>query len=199
MAAVACVLVLSFAVLGCGSSSTSSSSSTSASTSASTSSVSDATAQWRAKVQQQCRENEAAVERLGYIHITYGGIVRIGLPAVKQKLDVYLGRLLAVMRAEGQRGDQLTPPPQFHSFAVTAHRLNAQEQSITESLRTSVDKSQTARELSAAFTTWLRANEPLEARSEVLARDANVLACLTGHPQLPAPQSSEPAAGQSSA
>jgi hypothetical protein len=39
-----------------------------------------------------CREKRAAIAGLGNVHITYAGIARAGLPAVKRSLDGYLAR-----------------------------------------------------------------------------------------------------------
>jgi hypothetical protein len=52
---------------------------------------------WADQAQQLCSAKHAAIQALGYVHITYGGIERVGLPAAARVLDRYLARLVGVL------------------------------------------------------------------------------------------------------
>jgi hypothetical protein len=87
VAALALSAALSLGGTGCGGSTSATDTKTSAPAAAS------ARAAWAARTQELCREKRAAIAGLGYVHITYAGIARVGLPAVKRALDRYLGQL----------------------------------------------------------------------------------------------------------
>jgi hypothetical protein len=166
---VVCVSV-AFALLGCGSSSPKTSTSASSTSAA-------ATAAWAARTQQLCVQKEAAIAQLGNVNITYGGIARIGLPAVKQLLDRYLGRLLGILRLFHQRQLQLTPPPSFAPAVAQAAQLDLEAQAATTRVRSDIANAQTANQLSAAFQTWLTTLKGLTPRGDALARQLNLPKC----------------------
>lgn len=132
---------------------------------------------WDAQTQALCREKQAAIANLGSVHITYGGIARLGLPAVKQLLARYLRRLLAVLRHFSARQQQLATPPSRLAIMAKVRGLDAELQAATVHLRTELASVTSATGLSAAFRTWLSALQRLGARGEVLARQLKLPAC----------------------
>jgi hypothetical protein len=173
-------LTLSIGTSGCGSSSSESSNTTAA-----TSTVTppaNAALRWRTRTQEVCRAGRAAVARLGYVHITEAGIAQLGLPAVKQKLDSYLGRLLAILRSESRQQQRLAPPPELGSAATAERRIERDEQQATGSLRAAVASAKTAGQLSAAFRVWLHRDAQLVAEANALARRLHLPGCVAGAP-----------------
>src|SRR5689334_17912426 len=110
-------------VLGCGSSKTSTHSA----------SVSEAStlAAWRASTQQLCTEKRSAIAGLGNVDITYGGIARLGLPAVKRLLDGYLGRVIGVVDTFDRRGRALATPPSVKPTIALAFELDRETTAAT--------------------------------------------------------------------
>jgi hypothetical protein len=164
------VLVLAVVLAGCGGSS--SSGPTSRTTSAST--QQSQTAAWRSSVTQLCLRKRAAIGQLGSIHITYGGIARVGLPAVKRSLERYLERLQAVLREFAARRRALTTPPSLTSTVRQVDLLDAQSRATTSRLQTAVAGAGSAAELSAAFRTWLATLQRLSERGNTLARQLDL-------------------------
>ena len=142
----------------------------------SSTSVTDGNA-WATKTQQLCREKRAAIVRLGYIHITYAGIARVGLPSVKRSLESYLGRLLAVLRDFSQRQQQFATPPSLVPTMKQATEVDAESQQATSRLRQEVANTKTAAGLSAAFQRWTASLQRLAARGDALARQLNLPDC----------------------
>lgn len=134
-------------------------------------------AAWDAKTQELCREKQAAIANLGSVHITYGGIARLGLPAVKQLLARYLDRLLALLRRFAARQQQLTTPPSRVSIMTRVRALDREVQAATVQLRAQLSNVTNAEGLSAAFRTWLVALKRLGARGEALAHQLKLPAC----------------------
>lgn len=160
---------LALVPLGCGGSSSKSSSTTA---------TSNAAALWRNRTQQICKDGQAAIAKLGYVEITYAGIARVGLPAVKQKLDVWIGRLLAILGAVAQQQRLLHPPTELSSAATAERQVETQEQHITQQLRSDIAASRTAREFSAAFRSWVQSDQEVVARGNSLASQYGLLACV---------------------
>jgi hypothetical protein len=147
----------------------------------STSSAStSARATWAARTQQLCREKRLMVGQLGSVHITYAGIARVGLPAVKRWLDRYLARLLAILRDSSQRQRQLPIPPSLSSTIAMATEIDRQSQSATRRLRHDVASAGTAAALSGAFRAWIATSQRLAARGDALARQLNLPMCRSG-------------------
>jgi hypothetical protein len=171
---VACVALLP-GLLGCGGN-------TSTTNKASTRSDVSASAReaWAVETQQLCLEKRAMIARLGYVHITYAGIARAGLPAVKRSLDRYLARLLAVLSDFSRRQRQLTTPPSLSSMMAMANAVDSQSQSATNRLRRDIASSKTPAELSAAFSGWITTTQRLAVRGDGLARQLNLPRCLSG-------------------
>ncbi len=136
-----------------------------------------AAAAWAASTQQLCREKQAAIASLGGIHITYGGIARAGLPAVKRSLDGYLSRLLAVLRDFSQRQRALATPPAFVPAMKAASQLDAESQATTRRLQTAVARVTSVQELTAAFRTWTTTLGALSAQGNAVAVRLNLPGC----------------------
>jgi hypothetical protein len=139
-----------------------------------------AIADWNSKTQELCRQKRAAIANLGSVHITYGGIARLGLPAVKRLLERYLDRLLSVLRRFATRQRALTTPPSRVSIMTEVRALDGQLQAATVHLRSAVAHVMSAAGLSSAFRAWLVTLQHLSARGEALARQLNLPACETG-------------------
>jgi hypothetical protein len=140
---------------------------------------------WASQTQQLCREKRAAIASLGYVHITYAGIARIGLPAVKGILDRYLLRLLAVLRTFSQRQHQLTTPPAFVSTMAVASEVDGESQAATIRVQQSVAGANSPAGLTAAFGVWLATLQRLSARGDALAQQLNLPACRSGSAATP--------------
>jgi hypothetical protein len=139
-----------------------------------------ALAAWASGTQHLCREKKAAIASLGYVDITYGGIARVGLPAVKHILDGYLARLLGVLRSFTTRQQQLVTPPSLRVTMAAANQIDQQAQSATTRLRDGVARAKTAGEFSDAFHAWVATLQRLVARDDKLAQQMNLPACLSG-------------------
>jgi hypothetical protein len=120
-------------------------------------------------------QKRAAVAQLGSIHITHGGIARVGLPAVKQSLERYLGRLEAVLREFAARRRALTTPPSLVATVHEVDQIDDQSQAATSQLKAAVARVGSAAELSVAFRTWLATLQRLAVRSNALAQQLNVV------------------------
>lgn len=142
-----------------------------------TTGASSAGVAWAAQTQALCREKRAAIAHLGSAHITYAGIARVGLPAVKRTLDAYLGRVLGVLRAFSSRQRQLTTPAADVSAMGTAAEIDAESQAATARLKAEIAGVGNARALSAAFRSWLASLQQLTARGNAVARQLNLPAC----------------------
>jgi hypothetical protein len=140
----------------------------------------NAVATWASRTQQLCREKRAAIARLGYVHITYAGIARVGLPTVKRSLEGYLGRLMALLRDFSRRQRQVATPPSVASTMRMATEADAQSQAATSRLRRAVMNAKTAVELSAAFRGWIATLRGLAARGDALAQQLNLPDCRSG-------------------
>jgi hypothetical protein len=141
-----------------------------------------ALAAWVSGTQHLCREKKAAIARLGYVDITYGGIARVGLPAVKRILDRYLARLLGVLRSFTWRQQQLVTPPSLRVTMPVANQIDQQSQAATIRLRDDVARAKTAREFSDAFRAWIATLQRLVVRDNKLTQQMNLSACLSGSP-----------------
>ena len=139
-----------------------------------------ATAGWRAKTQQVCREKRAAIAQLGYVNITFAGIAQIGLPAVKRKLELYLTRLLAVLHRFAARQRQLRTPSPLVSAMGRASADNARAEQATEQLRLQIASAPSAIKLSSAFRDWTATLQRLAADGDQLARQLNLPGCRSG-------------------
>ena len=134
-------------------------------------------AAWDAKTQQICREKAAAIAGLGSVHITYGGIARLGLPAVKKLLEHYLDRLLSVLRHFAARQQQLATPPSRVSIMARARALDGELQAATVQLQSAVAGAPTPAAFSSAFRAWLATLQRLATRGEALAQQLKLPAC----------------------
>ena len=132
---------------------------------------------WDAKTQQLCTQKKAAIASLGDVHITYGGIARLGLPAVKRLLERYLDRLLAVLRQFAGRQRQLTTPPSLVAVMTKIMAVDVQIQASIVRLRAAVVQVTTAGGLSAVFRAWLSTLQQLSGQAEALAVHLNLPAC----------------------
>ncbi|HEY1591311.1 MAG TPA: hypothetical protein VGF81_05930 [Solirubrobacteraceae bacterium] len=101
----------------------------------------------------------------------------MGRPAVKQSLDVYLGRLQRVLREFSQRQQQLATPPWAVSTMAEAHQVDAQTQAATNRLRTALASATNANDLNAAFRSWLASLQRLAARGDAAARRLDLPDC----------------------
>jgi hypothetical protein len=164
------VALLTASVTGCGSSSSSSSNTT-----APRPSPPSQTAAWTSSVKQLCVQKRAAVTSLGSIHITYAGIARVGLPAVKRSLEAYLGRLQVVLREFAERRRALTTPSSLVSTVRVVDQIDDRSQAATSRLQAAVARAGSAAELSAAFRTWLATLQRLALRSNALAQQLNLV------------------------
>jgi hypothetical protein len=165
------VLLLAALLAGCGGSSSSSPSTTAASKP----SPAAQTAAWTSSVKQLCVQKRAAIARLGNVHITYAGIARVGLPAVKRDLEAYLGRLQAVLREFAARRRALTTPPSLVSTVQGVDQIDDQSTAATRRLQAAVARVGSASELSAAFRTWLATLQGLVVRGNSLAQQLNLV------------------------
>jgi hypothetical protein len=86
-------------------------------------------------------QKRAAVTSLGSIHITYAGIARVGLPAVKRSLEAYLGRLQVVLREFAARRRALTTPSSLVSTVRVVDQIDDQSQAATSRLQAAVTRS----------------------------------------------------------
>ena len=139
-----------------------------------------ATAGWRAKTQQLCRQKRAAVAQLGYVNITFAGIARIGLPAVKRKLESYLTRLLAILHRFAARQRQLRTPSPLALAMARASADNIRAEQATEQLRAQLAAAPSAIKLSSAFGDWTTTLQRLSAHGDVVARQLNLPGCRSG-------------------
>jgi hypothetical protein len=137
-------------------------------------------ATWAAETEQLCSEKRAAIARLGDVHITYAGIARVGLPAVKRSLDGYLGRLQGVLREFSQRQRELPAPSSVASTMRSVNSVDAQSQAVTSRLSAEVARASSAQQLSAAFGEWLAALGRLASRGDALARQLKLTGCMSG-------------------
>ncbi len=137
---------------------------------------------WNAKTEALCREKQEAIADLGSVHITYGGIARLGLPAVKGLLTRYLDRLVAVLRHFAARRQQLTTPASRVSVMTKVTELDGEVQAATVHLRTELAGVTSAPALSGAFRIWLTALQRLGARGETLAQQLKLPACESARP-----------------
>lgn len=137
---------------------------------------------WRAATEALCRQKQTAIASLGAIHITYGGIARLGLPAVKRLLERYLTRLLAILQKFASRQRALPTPPALVSTIRAVRALDDQLQAATVRLRAALAGVSTAAGLSAVFRTWLVTLQHLSVRGEALARRLDVPACESQGP-----------------
>jgi hypothetical protein len=147
-------------------------------TASGTSSASAQHAAWAAKTQQLCREKQTAIAQLGYVHITYGGITRLGLPAVKRLLDRYLARLLAVQREFYTRQGQVPTPAAVAAPVAIARRASRASQTATEIAIRRVAAAKTAKQLAGAFRLWLVTLAHLGAQQQSLAPQLDLPACF---------------------
>jgi hypothetical protein len=136
-----------------------------------------ATAGWRAKTQQLCREKRAAIAQLGNVHITFAGIAEVGLPVVKRKLEAYLTRLLAIVRRFAARQRQLPTPHPLASAMAQASADNVRAERATELLRQEIAAVRSASGLSSAFRAWTVTLHRLSADGDVLAENLNLPDC----------------------
>ncbi len=137
-------------------------------------------AAWASQTQKLCIAKRAAVARLGYVNITYAGIARVGLPAVKRSLDRYLANLLAVLNDFSHRQQGIATPPSLRPVISQAAAIDLQSQNATRRVRTVVASSNTAAELSAGFNAWLMTLQRLSARGDAVARQLGLGACRSG-------------------
>lgn len=168
----ACALALTSVPPGCGGSS---------STTSTTAPVNSAEL-WRNRTQQICADGESAIKALGFVHITYGGIAQLGVPAVKHKLDVYVDRLLAILQTVAQQQRELHPPAQLSAAATAEREIEGQEGDATRTLRRALDAAQSPLELSAAFNRWLERDQQLIDRGNTLARQYDLPECVAAAP-----------------
>jgi hypothetical protein len=187
IACVACAALL-LGVAGCGGSTShagttstnrAGSASTAPATTTSSAAASDR-AVWASRAQQLCREKGAAIARLGNIHITYGGIRRVGLPAVKRILDRYLVRLLAVLHGFSTRQQQLTAPAVVSAAVARAAAIDRRSQEATTRLRVDIARAGTPAAFAAAFRVWIATTARLAAQGDALARQLDLPACRSG-------------------
>lgn len=161
-------MLIASLLAGCGSSSTGTASTRTATAAASTTA-------WTSSVRQLCIQKRTAIASLGGVHITYGGIARVGLPAVKRSLNEYLGRLQAVLREFQARRRALSTPPSLVSTVRVVDQIDAQSQAATSRLQAAVARAGSAAELSSAFRAWLASLQGLVVRSDALARQLNLV------------------------
>lgn len=187
IACVACAaLLLGLAACG-GSASTARTTSTRSDPSASTPRTTSARnaaasdrAVWASQTQRLCREKRAAIARLGNIHITYAGIRRVGLPAVKRILDGYLARLLVVLHYFSERQQQLIAPADARAAMAQAAAVDRRSQEATGRLRADIAIAGTPAAFAAAFRVWIATTARLAARGDTLARQLDLPACRSG-------------------
>jgi hypothetical protein len=137
-------------------------------------------AAWAAQTQKLCIAKVAAIARLGYVHITYGGIARVGLRAVKLSLDRYLSNLLAVLHDFHLRQQRIATPPSLRTMMSQATAIDVQSQNATRRVRAAVASSKTAAQLSAGFNAWLATLRRLSVRGNALAQQLGLPACRSG-------------------
>lgn len=139
-----------------------------------------AVAAWAAQTKRLCIAKRAAIAKLGHIHITYAGIARVGLGAVKRAPDSYLGKLPAVPNDSYRRRQRIATPPSLRPTMSQAVAIDLQSQNATRRVRTAVASSKTAAELSAGFNAWLATLQRLSLRgvtNVLLTRSAAMLGC----------------------
>lgn len=134
-------------------------------------------AAWDAKTQQLCREKRAALASLGNVDITYGGIARIGLPAVKRLLERYLNRLLGVLREFAGRQRALSTPPSLVGVMTKIRAVDVQIQAATVHLHGAVARVTSAAGLSSVFRAWLASLQHLSGHAETQALALKLPAC----------------------
>jgi hypothetical protein len=171
-------VALALSLSGCGGSGSDTTTATTPTTTASSSA--DARAVWAQQTQQLCNEKRAAIANLGNINITYGGIAREGLPAVKRLLDRYLVRLLAVLHDFTVRQAQLTTPASVSTTVALAKEVDRQSQAATRRLRVEIARAATAAQFSAAFRSWIATEQRLAVRGDALAQQVNLPNCHSG-------------------
>ena len=171
-------------ISGCGGgahSASATSSATSTTTSAASAGAPSAdVAAWASQTQRLCVGKRAAIARLGSVNITYAGIARFGLPAVKRLLDGYLTRLLAVLGDFANRQQQIPTPPSLKVAMSQAAAIDAESQNVTRRVRAAVASSRTAAELSAGFNAWLATLKRLDVRGGAIAKQLGLAACRSG-------------------
>ena len=143
-------------------------------------------AAWASQTQQLCVAKRAAIEKLGYVHIIYAGIARVGLPAVRRSLDRYLTKLLAVLIDFDRRQQRLATPPSLRSAMSQAAETDVESQDATRRVRAAVASSKTAAELSAGFNAWLVTLQRLSARGDAVAQQLGLPACRSDATGIPA-------------
>lgn len=161
------------ALVGCGSNG-------STTTSSVTTTAAGARAAWAASTQALCRQKRAAIAALGGVHITYAGIARVGLPAVKRSLERYLTRLLAVLRGFSTRQRQLPTPSSVVPELNLARSIDAQSQAATRQLRQRMAAVASPGALATAFGEWLAATRQLAQRGDAVAQRLNLAVCRSG-------------------
>lgn len=135
------------------------------------------TSRWAVRTGQLCQQKRAAIAALGEVHITYAGIARVGLPAVKAKLESYLGRLLGVLEKFAARQREVPLPDSLATPAAAAAELDRESQATTAKLRRQVAAAANAAELSQAFRQWLTSLQRLSARGDAIARALKLPQC----------------------
>jgi hypothetical protein len=113
------------------------------------------------------------------VHITYGGIASVGLPAVKRLLRQYVGRLQAILRSFYRRGQQIPVQSSLRATMQQANANSLQSQSVTSRLQRELLRAQTAAQLSSAFNAWIAALRPLAVQGDAMARKLGLTSCLS--------------------
>jgi hypothetical protein len=142
-------------------------------------SAADARAVWATQTSGLCRRKRAAIARLGSVNITYAGIARVGLPAVKRLLDAYLGRLLGQLEYYSGSQRALSTPPSVSHAAAAAAELGDQARAATERLRGAVAGAPSGAALSADFRAWIALLQRITARGDTLAGKLGLSDCLS--------------------
>jgi hypothetical protein len=135
---------------------------------------------WASQTEQLCRDKRAAIAGLGYVHITYAGIAQVGLAEVKRRLELYLARLLGVLRGFTGRQRQLVPPPSLSATMARANDVDLQSQAATIRLQRDVASARSPSELSSAFQAWITSTHRLAMQGDGLARQLNLPGCTSG-------------------
>jgi hypothetical protein len=139
--------------------------------------TSNPAATWADETQQLCIAKHATILALGYVHITYGGIERVGLPAAKRVLDHYLVRLLGVLERYEQQQRRLTPPASDVALVASAHGVDSESISATRHLESAMGDATTAEQFHRDFQAWITTLQSLDTRGDALARALHVPQC----------------------
>ncbi|MGO9789177.1 MAG: hypothetical protein ACLP8S_06550 [Solirubrobacteraceae bacterium] len=139
--------------------------------------TSTAVATWADEAQQLCLAKHAALLALGYVHITYGGIERVGLPAVERLLDHYLVRLLGVLELYAQRQRRLNPPVSDVALLASARALDSESLSATRHLESAIAGASTAEQFAENFHAWIATLQSLGRRGDALALALHIPQC----------------------